>query len=142
MLIPVGIGEMMGKKQAREDAEHYAKGCDIDPKEGYYCTLITESGKKVALGFIVGATSEYVAIVENGRNRSIPIKDKEFSQYVAGDTKSAESNWRIRGIIATSYAAAAAHRLSSYSCLLQIRPRLPSASRCCGRRCAGSKSTR
>jgi hypothetical protein len=39
-----------------------------------------------------GGTSEYVAIVENGRSRSIPVKDKEFSQYVAGDTKSAESN--------------------------------------------------
>jgi hypothetical protein len=92
MVIPVAIGEIMGKKQAEEDAAHYAKGCDIDPKEGYYCTLITESGKKVALGFIVDASSEYVAIVENGRSRSIPIKDKEFSQYVAGDTKSAESN--------------------------------------------------
>jgi hypothetical protein len=92
MVIPVAIGEKMGQKQAREDAAHYAKGCDIDPKEGYYCTLITESGKKVALGFVVDASSEYVAIIENGRSRSIPIKDKEFSQYVAEGTKSTGSN--------------------------------------------------
>jgi hypothetical protein len=49
-------------------------------------------GKKVALGFIVDASSDYVAIIENGRSRSIPIKDKEFSQYVAEGTKSAASD--------------------------------------------------
>jgi hypothetical protein len=92
MVIPVAVGQAMGQKQARDDAAHYAKGCDIDPQEGYYCTLITESGKKVALGFIVDASSEYVAIIENGRSRSIPVKDKEFSQYVAGDTKPAGGN--------------------------------------------------
>lgn len=92
MFVPVAVGEMMGKRQAHEEAAHYAKGCDADQKEGYYCTLITESGKKVALGFVVDASSEYVAIIENGRSRSIPIKDKEFSQYVAGDTKSTGSN--------------------------------------------------
>jgi hypothetical protein len=52
MVIPVAVGEKMGKKQAYEEAAQYTKGCDIYSKEGYYCTLITESGKKWRLGLL------------------------------------------------------------------------------------------
>lgn len=91
MLVPVAVGETMGKKKALKDMANYTKGCEADLKEADYCTLITEDGKKIALGFVVDASSEYVAVVENGISRSIPIKDKEFSQYVAKIAKSKES---------------------------------------------------
>ncbi|MDN2709920.1 hypothetical protein O0880_10895 [Janthinobacterium sp. SUN118] len=78
LLIPGAVGNSAGEHAARDDIKSLANGCQNAAKKGLYCHEITEGGKVIGNGYIVDASDEYVAIIENGKGRVILIKDKEF----------------------------------------------------------------
>lgn len=80
LFVPVLIGGQMGRKVAAEDIKKYERGCDVKKNAGIYCTEVIEAGKKISVGFVIDASDKYIAILDGGRARTIPISGKEFSE--------------------------------------------------------------
>lgn len=81
MLLPVSIGEGMGRKAAERDLKITKHNCATIEKSYAYCSTIIQGDKEIATGYIMDASDKYVTIIEDGKTRSIPLEGKEIRQY-------------------------------------------------------------
>lgn len=81
MITPVLVGEAAGHKVAIADKAGFEGGCAHPKSKSAFCTQVLEAGKPVALGFVIDVSDKFVAVIDNGVARSIPIKDKEFLEF-------------------------------------------------------------
>jgi len=81
MITPVLVGEVGGQKVANADKAGFEGGCAHPKRKSAFCTQMLEAGKPVAIGFVIDASDKFVAMIDNGVARSIPIKDREFSEF-------------------------------------------------------------
>ncbi|WP_292933156.1 hypothetical protein [Noviherbaspirillum sp.] len=81
MIIPVGVGSFGGQKAAKADMERFEKGCQTSKGSDAFCTQIIDEENIIASGFIIDISDKYVALIENGNAKVVPIKEREFSSF-------------------------------------------------------------
>jgi hypothetical protein len=78
LVAPVAVGQSAGREVGLRDKAAYAKGC-ADAPRGYFCVTVNEGGTRLAGGFLVDASPDYLAIADADRSLSIPRAGKSLS---------------------------------------------------------------
>lgn len=81
LILPAILGGISGKHAAENEMKRFAKGCKSIKGSIAFCTRILDGETTVAQGFIIQSSDRYVALIEDGKSRVIPIKEREFLPF-------------------------------------------------------------
>ncbi|HEX7634847.1 MAG TPA: hypothetical protein VF427_06180, partial [Noviherbaspirillum sp.] len=81
LILPVALGEISANRTAKSDMARFEQGCKPIKRSSAFCTQIVENGKPIAQGFVIETSDKYVALVDHGRARVVPIKEREFLPF-------------------------------------------------------------